>query len=152
MAGLVGFAVTVNVCGVVPIDGVMVSQDCDLNSATDVLPPVAETVMLCDTAEPPASAEKVNEDELTDIVCALAAPAASKTREIIGKFNVFKENLHSKGISGADCASPHGSTPYATAHCFTKIMNRLDDLSRPGVKALVQSLTIAARGHSGVSY
>jgi hypothetical protein len=66
--GLVGFAVTVNVCGVVPNDGVTVSHDCDGNSTTDVLPPVAETVMLCDTAEPPACAEKVNDDELTDIV------------------------------------------------------------------------------------
>jgi hypothetical protein len=56
--------------------------------------------MLCDTAEPPASAEKVSDDELTDIVWALAAPAASNTREIKGKFNVFKENLHSMGISG----------------------------------------------------
>ena len=66
--GLVGFAVTVNVCGVVPVDGVTVSQVCDGNSSTGVLPPVAETVMLCDTAEPPACAEKVNDDELTDIV------------------------------------------------------------------------------------
>ena len=70
--GLVGFAVTVNVCGVVPIDGVTVSHVCDGKSATDVLPPVAETEMLCDTAEPLASAEKVNDDELTDIVWAPA--------------------------------------------------------------------------------
>jgi hypothetical protein len=85
---------------VVPVDGVTVSQDCDGNSAIDVLPPVADTVMLCDTAEPPASAEKVNEDELTDIVWALAAPAASNKRAIREKFNVFKENLHSLGNSG----------------------------------------------------
>ena len=93
--GLVGFAVTVNVCGNDEDDpGVTVSQDCDGNSATDVLPPVAETVMLCETAEPLASAEKVKDDELTDIVWAPAAPAASNMREIKGKFNVFKENLH----------------------------------------------------------
>jgi hypothetical protein len=100
--GLVGFAVTVNVWGVVPIDGVTVSHDCDGNSATDVLPPVAETVMLCETAEPLASAEKVKDDELTDIVWAPAAPAANNMREIKGKFNVFKENLHSVDIWGAE--------------------------------------------------
>ena len=98
--GLVGFAVTRNCSGVVPVEGVIVSHVCDLNSTTDVLPPVAETVMLCDTAEPPASAEKVNDDELTDIVWALAAPAASNTREIKREFNVFKENLHSMTIFG----------------------------------------------------
>ena len=141
IAGMVGLAVTVNVCGVVPDktadDGLTVSHVCDGTSATDVLPPVAETVMLCDTAEPPASAEKVNDAELTDIVWALAAPAASSTREIKGEFNVFKENLHRMGISGADRASPYRSTPYATAHCLTKIMNRLDCMSRPGMKLLV---------------
>jgi hypothetical protein len=151
--GLVGFAVTVNVCGNDEDDaGVTVSQDCDGNSTTEVLPPVAETVMLCDTAEPPACAEKVNDDELTDMVWALAAPAASNTREIRRKFNVFKENLHSTGISGAERASPDGSTRYATAHLLTKIMNRLDDMSRPDIEALVLSVTFAARGHSGVSY
>jgi len=107
MVGLVGLAVTVNVCGVDgDDDGVTVSHDCDGNSATAVLPPVAETVMLCETGEPPACAEKVNDDELTDIVWAPAAPAASNTREIKGKFNVFKENLHSVDIWGANAPVP----------------------------------------------
>jgi len=129
--GLVGFAVTVNVCGVVPNEGVTVSQDCDGNSTTDVLPPVAETVMLCETAEPPASAEKVKDEELTETVWAPAAPAASNMTEIKGKFNVFKKNLHSVDIWGAERASPSGSTWYATAHLFTKIMNQLSYMSRP---------------------
>jgi hypothetical protein len=85
-------------------------------------------------------------------VWALAAPSASNTREIKREFNVFKENLHSTGISGAERASPDGSTRYATAHHSTKIMNRLDDMSRPDIEALVLSITFAARRHSGVSY
>jgi len=129
--GLVGLAVTVKVCGVVPIEGVTVSHDCDGNSATDVLPPVAETVMLCETAEPLASAEKVKDDELTDIVWAPAAPAVSNMREIKGKFNVFKENLHSLDIWGAERASRNEGTWYATAHLSTKIMNHMDYMSRP---------------------
>ena len=109
----------------------MVSQVCDLNSTTDVLPPVAETVMLCDTAGPPASAEKVNDDVLTDIVWALAAPAASNTREIRAGFNVFKESLHSIGYWGErDAPALSGARIVPQYHVLTKNMNRLVYMSR----------------------
>ena len=114
-------AVTVNVCGVVPDTvadpGLTVSHVCDGNSTTEVLPPVAETVMLCDTAEPPACAEKVNDDELTDMVWALAAPAASNTREIRGKFNVFKKTSTARAFRGRNAPAlteARGMPPHIT--------------------------------------
>jgi hypothetical protein len=52
---------------------------------------VERTVRLCDTGAPPACAEKVREEGVTDdMVCALTVPAASNTREISAEFNVFK--------------------------------------------------------------
>jgi hypothetical protein len=85
-----GFAVNVNCAGVIPTEGLTVSQGCDGTGATDTLPPLAETVMLCATEAPPACPEKLNEVGVTEMVCALAEPAASSAREISTEFNVFK--------------------------------------------------------------
>jgi hypothetical protein len=87
----------VNVSGAVPDEGFTLSHVCEGTTAIGVFAVEAVTVKVCDTAGPPASPEKVNEEEETEMpvpaggdTCALTAPAASNIKEIRAEFNVFK--------------------------------------------------------------